>query len=384
MGAIHSFAKFELDHVIGDPPQGISETTEETIIPGVSVIQTGPAEGHFIKLGDGADAKEYQLMIDETTVDQVIAAAAHYAAGVKSKADHKTGIGAIFGRLTNLKRETTLDGKVKAIADLHVFKTSKLHDEIVNLLKKIPDAVGFSAYFDGPVQRIGDAFFARCKELFSIDLVGEPSTNPSGVFEIKVDNPQKDEGAGTMTPEDIKNACEAAIKPHIDGIHTRLAKLEAGHAAVAKHLKLDADGKPVAGDGAPATPTDEEAMYGRFLARVIADPKIGERITTELQNTAKTLTALGLTPGSGPASSIEKTSGPGGKKPEDMDFIELVELEFSKPENAGKRDHEIIRELVMAHPAKHRAALEKRDPTTGKFIGLAKLPVRKVPFKAAA
>ena len=97
------------------------------------------------------------------------------------------------------------DGKAQAKGDLHLFKSSPLYARLLNLLKTIPDTIGFSAFFDGPVQRIGDQFFARCKDLFSIDLVGEPSTNPSGVFEVQVDSEQKDQGAGTqmpLTPED--------------------------------------------------------------------------------------------------------------------------------------------------------------------------------------
>ena len=74
-------------------------------------------------------------------------------------------------------------------------------------------------------------------------------------------------------------------------------------------------------------------------------------------------------------------AGGATKDPEKMEFLEIVELEFSKKENAGKPDFAIIRELTMKYPAKHRAALEKKDPATGNFIGLAKLPRRAVPFK---
>ena len=119
---------------------------------------------------------------------------------------------------------------------------------------------------------------------------------------------------------------------------------------------------------------------------MIADPKIKAIVTTELQDTAKTLVALGLVPGAGPGSSIERQSGSGGqqKDPEKLEFLEIVELEFSKKENEGKQDYQIIRQLTMKYPGKHRAALEKRDPATQKFIGLAKLPKRTVPYKAPA
>ena len=368
----------------------MTDSADETVIAGVTLITEGPAESHFVKVGDGPDAAEFQLYIDETTVDGLIAAAAKYANGVKSKANHRSGVEDVFARITNLEKVKGADGKAQAKGDLHLFKSSPLYARLLNLLKTIPDTIGFSAFFDGPVQRIGDQFFARCKELFSIDLVGEPSTNPSGVFEVKVDSEQKDQGAGTqMTPEDIKTACENAIKPHVDNIMSRISKLEAGHAAVAKSMKLDADGKPLVdgqGASAPINPTDEASMYSRFLEKVIADPKIKAIVTTELQDTAKTLVALGLVPGVGPGSSIERQSGSGGqqKDPEKLEFLEIVELEFSKKENEGKPDYQIIRELTMKYPGKHRVALEKRDPATQKFIGLAKLPKRTVPYKAPA
>jgi hypothetical protein len=370
-------------------PAVVTDSAEETVIPGVTLITEGPAESHFVKVGEGDAAQEYQLYIDETTVDGMIAAAAKYANGVKSKANHRSGVEDVFARITNLSKVKGADGKAQAKGDLHLFKSSPLYARLLNLLKTIPDTIGFSAFFDGPVQRIGDQFFARCKELFSIDLVGEPSTNPSGVFEIQVDNQQRDEGAGTqMTPQEIQSACEAAMQPMI----ARLAKLEAGHAAVAKSMKLDADGKPLVdgqGASAPINPTDEQALYARFLEKVIADPKVlatvKTTITAELQETAKTLVALGLTPGSGPGTSIERQSGGGGapKDIKDMTFEEVIAHEFSKKENEGKRDFEIIRAVTLAHPDKQRVALSRADPANPKkFLGII-IPKRTVPFRAA-
>lgn len=381
---IHSFAKFRIALAASaDSKSPMTDSGEETIIPGVTVITEGPAEGHFVKVGDGPDAPEFQLMIDGTTVDQLIEAAAQYANGVKSKANHRTGIESIFARMTNFTRGVTKDGKAQAKADLHLFKSSDLHDQILNLLKKIPDAIGFSAFFDGPAQRIGDFFFARCTELYSVDLVGEPAANPSGVFEVKVDSPTKDQPPETMDPKEIQSACDAAIKPHIDAIHQRLAKHEENHAALAKHLNLDANTmQPIASpDGAP--PAAEEAMYSRFLARVMADPKqlsaIKDTITVELQNTSKTLVALGLVPGAGPASSIEKSGATKEKKPEEMTFIELIDHAFAQKMNASKPDFQIIAELAKAYPAKHREALAFKDER-GRMTGLSKMPARREPY----
>lgn len=376
----HSLEKLEPGP---ETPQGLYETTEEAVIPNVSVLTEGPAVSHTITLGEGPNAKEYQIFVDAQTIAGVISAAGEYANGVKVKANHRSGVEAVFGRLTDFKEGVTKEGKKCVRASLHLFKTSPLFSHLLNLVKTIPDAIGLSAYFDGPLQRIGDQFFMRCKELFSVDLVSDPSANPSGVFEIKVDNPQQDQGAHDMTPEDITKACEAAIKPHIDGLSTRLAKLEAGHSMIQKHLKLGDDGKPAPDDAAPA-PVDEEAMYSRLLARVIADPKVKEIVTVELQNTAKTLTALGLTPGTGPLPSLERqVNQPSLTDPAKMNFLQLLEAAYADPANKHKRDFEIVTELARQYPAKHLEQRNKRD-ADGKFTGLAILPKRAVPYEPKA
>lgn len=361
------------EHFATDNPQGLNETKDEVMIPGISVITEGPAQSHFVTVGEGDDAKDFQLYIDATTVQQIIDGAAKYENGVKVKANHRSGVQDVIGRLTEFKLTETAEGKKQAKATLHLFKTSPLYEHMLNIVKTIPDAIGFSSVFDQTVQRIGDLFFARCKQLFSVDLVSEPSTNPSGVFETEVDNPQKDQGAeNLMTPEELSQACATAIKPHMDAIHARMGTMEEAHKKLLGHPALAA----AATASAPNQPTDDEAQYSRFLDRVLKEPKVTALVTSELQNTAKTLAALGLTPGTGPLSSVANPGGPAAPpKIEDMTFLQIVDLEFSKPENASRRDYEIIREVALSHKAKHRAALEKRE--------LDVMPKRKVAFKAA-
>lgn len=373
------------------------DTTKEAIVQGISVMTEGPAVSHFVEVDqpDGTK-KEFQVYVDGTTLDQVIASAGKYGNGVKVKANHRSGVEDVIGRLTNFQKVAKPDGTMQTKADFHLFKTSPVFEHTLHLLKTIADTIGFSAFFDGPVQRIGDKFFARCTELFSVDLVGEPSANPSGVFSkhvLEVDNPQKDEGAGTTTktttmpalPQEhldaIRSACEAAMKP----LHDRMAAMEASHAEMKK--KFEGAAKPAPdGDGqaAPINPTGDAALYDRLTPKLKV--LIGETVTAELQNTAKTLTALGLVPGTGPASSVGKEANPPGqqKKIEDMTFSEVLELEFSKTENQHKRDHEIITELARKYPGKHKAQLNQRDPETRALIGFARLPARKVPYVAPA
>lgn len=358
--------------------QSRKDTPDEVVIPGISVITEGPVVSHFVTIGEGPDAKQFQVMADQATLDSVIAGAAKYTNGVKVKAGHDGGIQDIIGRLTNFALDSAKDGKARVKADLHLFKSSPLFKQVLHLVDTIADTIGFSVIADGPAVRIGDYFFPRFTDLFSTDLVTEASANPSGIFQVTVDNMQKDQGAGnTMTPEEISTHCQAAMQPHLDKIHARLGMIEQSHAAM--KTKLDAAAAPTT--GAPVNPTDDEAMYQRFTAKFSKDTnglkaQIDAGVALALQDASKTLHSLGLTVGTGPASSIDK-GATGQKKVEDMDFTELLSHAFALKDNAERLKapggkFEIIREVTMKFPKQHRLALEQKD-SKGNFVGI-KIP----------
>lgn len=361
-------AKFRFFQGAGSKPAAlkIDETPDEFIVRGVSVMTEGPATSHFVEI----DGKEYQVFVDGGTLEGVHAAAGKFATGVKVKAGH-TGPDAnpghvVIGYLDAFQMSEE-NGAKKLAADFHVFKTAPNVTHTIKIISTIPDTIGFSAAFDGPFQRIADRMCARVKDLFSIDFVTDPAANPSGVFSVQVDKGEKPVPANdpTMTPEELANACAAAIKPHMDAIHERLSKLEA----------VQPRGVPTAQTASPSAPADEEAMYSKFAARIAKDPTILSIVDGKLQDTAKTLHALGLVPGAGPKASTTDGNPNPPKKEEDMTFNEILDYRFSLSSNQSKRDYEIVREVTLAFPKKHRAAMEARE--------LGKLPVRKVPFKAA-
>lgn len=130
------------------------------IIHGVSVITVGKAIGHTIS-------------VDATTLSQVKAVADSHKNGVKVKANHGTGVEAIVGAL----RDFRIEGN-QLKADLHLLKSSGEQARILEMASTMPESFGLSTAFSGEPQ---DGF-ARCTELYSVDLVDDPAANPSGLF----------------------------------------------------------------------------------------------------------------------------------------------------------------------------------------------------------
>ena len=208
-------------------PEGLHETKEEAIIPHVSVITEGPAESHFVKPTSGPDAgKEFQIYIDQTTLDQVVAAAGKYKAGVKVKADHDSGIQNVIGCLKDFKIGETPEGKKRVEADFHLFKNSPLFDHALNLLKTIPDAIGFSAYFDvrHPGRRQGREEPRGCRDPYEFQT-HRLSTMPDGR-----NDPFRDVGLAGAVPEN-QYWCFVRPEGNTKGVPGLPAEVEWQHSA---------------------------------------------------------------------------------------------------------------------------------------------------------
>lgn len=135
-------------------------------ILGVSVITEGEARTHSMR-------------IDATTLQQVKAAAESFAGGVKVKVNHYSGFEAIVGTLTNF----SIEGK-QLRADLALLREHEMFERILEMAKDIPHAFGLSIAFSGQHEVIDKTTFARCAELYSVDLVDDPAANPGGLFAV--------------------------------------------------------------------------------------------------------------------------------------------------------------------------------------------------------
>lgn len=144
--------------------------TSAGIISKVSVITEGPALGHG-------------LMIDRTTLQQVMDCAGQYANGVKVKMDHGSGAGEIVAALRNFRIEQRQDSPAFSVfADMHLLKAAAQYEYVLELAQEIPDTFGLSIVFSGLHEELSGQMFARCAEIYSCDIVSEPAANPSGLF----------------------------------------------------------------------------------------------------------------------------------------------------------------------------------------------------------
>jgi hypothetical protein len=171
---------------------------------GVSVITLGVAKGHG-------------LLIDETTLSQVVKCGNAARSGIKVKVGHESGVEEIVGRLVNFRVEDE-----KVLADLQLFQTSPRRDFILELATKTPESFGLSISFEGKPQDVNGAAYARCTRLRSVDLVDEPAANPDGLFEAPVDDAQTSE-----TPMKEEPKPEAMAEAPAPTVEERLATVEA-------------------------------------------------------------------------------------------------------------------------------------------------------------
>jgi hypothetical protein len=142
------------------------------VINGVSLITKGTAKGH-------------DLVVDDTTLNQLESSLSNVKdPGIKAKLNHRTGVEAIFGHVSHIRRE---GDKLKG--DLHMLKHHKDFAHTIELLSTMPSQIGLSVAFQGDKEVGADGrTFARCKNIVSVDLVTDPAANPDGLFEAKVDN----------------------------------------------------------------------------------------------------------------------------------------------------------------------------------------------------
>lgn len=209
----------------------ISIDAEKSTIFGVSVITKGIAKGH-------------DLIVDETTLAQVVRCGNGAKNGIKVKVGHDSGVEEIVGRLTNFRIEED-----KVLADLELLSSSPRRDFIFEIAQKTPEAVGLSIAFEGKPEAANGQQMARCTRLRSVDLVDEPAANPDGLFEVAVDEAPKVESMKDE-PKPEAMAAEAAA-PTVDD---RLGALEAAVNEIKAMLASLVAEETSEAPEAPATP----------------------------------------------------------------------------------------------------------------------------------
>ncbi|WP_447979077.1 hypothetical protein [Candidatus Nitrospira bockiana] len=159
---------------------------EARIIYGFSVVTKRPALGH-------------NMLIDDTTLDQVVEHGNKAKRGIKARFDHpnasSTSMGTTIGRAVNFRR----DGN-RVRADLHLLAATASApggdraEHVLDLAEEAPDLFGASMVFEGEheMQKNEDGSqktdskgrplpkLARVSKLWATDVVDEPAANAGG------------------------------------------------------------------------------------------------------------------------------------------------------------------------------------------------------------
>ena len=198
---------------------------ENGIIRGVRVITKGEAKGHSF-LGE-------PMIVDDTTIMEVVTAAASFQDGVPVKLAHGTDIEELIGSI----REIVADGDC-ARGDLYLLKSHESFATIIEMAETMPSNFGISISFmnapepvkgsdmepdgdedDGEAQGINPqyqddivAYAARVCELYSADLVANPATGDgNGLFSQPIMEPTTPEAPVEEIP--VETAPEVVVEP---------------------------------------------------------------------------------------------------------------------------------------------------------------------------
>ncbi len=195
--------------------KGTVITGDIDVLKGVHVIAMGKARGH-------------DLMIDETTLDQVIDLGNASPQGVKCRANHPNicspGFGTALGRFKDFRRS----GDV-VVADLHwsdaAPKTAK--DHILSVAKSDPGLLGASVSISTvESERVEDEDkvsyrLCRVDALHAVDIVDDPAATDGLFGELP-----KGVNLDSRTMVDLKKALtDPGFVTHAQGVLSHQAKL---------------------------------------------------------------------------------------------------------------------------------------------------------------
>jgi hypothetical protein len=293
---------------------------EAGVIRGVSVITLGVARGH-------------DLIIDQTTLEQVVAAAKDYENGVKVKVDHGSGVFSIVGSVKDLRIE---GDRVKG--DLYLLKTAEKKQHILELARELPDTFGLSVSINGMHETKGGKTFARCNRIRSCDIVTDPAANPDGLLSERVE---------VDTPANSMDSEFGNLKEWCDKVEKRFSGLEALMAEVKKAIEPPEDEE----DDEKDKKEDGEEMSEAIQSEIT---KALSAVDAKFEAINETLKKLSTDPD--PAS--------GG------DGSEVTEATNSEPKNfdeacakfvaEGKKPTEAIKLAAIQYPSLRKADLQAK------------------------
>ena len=235
------------------------------IVPGVSVCTEGAADGHYA--WDANDIPHPEV-IDSTTLDTIITAAAAFANGVRVNNGHYSPVNEACGYLSAF----TKDG-VKLRANLTLFRSYNGFEHLAEIIATVPDTFGLSLDFDRTHEFRDDGkAYVRATQIISCDLVSAPAANRGLFDKPRTAKPMADPitpatvAPATPTPAPAAPAAApdtaaitAAVQAALAPIQTQLGELTTKVNSLAAKVEAAPAATPAPTDP-PATPAPAAGM----------------------------------------------------------------------------------------------------------------------------
>lgn len=218
-----STATLEANHKLSCQLKADGVDAAKGVIKGATVAQSGvQATGKFYEAPDG---KEYPVFTDDETLETLMAAAAAAGKRIKSREDHVDGVGSRAGYADAFS--LTDDGRV--IADIHLLKSYKNRELVLETAQETPGEIGLSIDFLPTFEVRDGKALMRVSELHAVDIVDEGAITHGGLFlSASVDTARKVE---TGTPKESQP--DAQMAATLDEIMSALTAQKTEYAALA-------------------------------------------------------------------------------------------------------------------------------------------------------
>lgn len=296
------------------------------------------AKGH-LTWDEELAVKKYPVFTDAKTLETLMSAASAAGKRLKVREDHVDEVGARAGYADKFK--LTDDGRV--IADIHLFKSYRNRDVVLETSRDTPESIGLSIDFEPRYDLVEGRAMMRVSVLNAVDIVDEGAITPNGLLlNAGVDSDEK-----TVTPPIQPPEKMAAT---LDDIMTQLTEMKTGQAALAKTV-----GELQAKSAASATtdPKVDEALKAANEAKTqlatvnasLAQMK-KEKALLGFRGTATELAALSTSS----AEDIEKLNA--GKK----DYLTLVAARVESTKCKRSEAHIWVMKNHQAEYATHLSA----------------------------
>lgn len=291
------------------------------LIRGVSVMQVGEVRGH-------------DCFSDAKTLMTVRDCAKAYKNGVKVRVDHGSGVLSIVGALRGFHIDE--DGVLRG--DLHLFEHAAEANRILELADEIPDTFGLSISFAGIDETIKKRKFARCEEIFAVDLVPEPAANATGLFSTKTKNLNMDnEDKKDKEEKDPIAELSQKFDKYASDMDERMKKLE--------------------------NPEKKEELSDDEEKKEVASEEEYKRLVKDHREMGIKLEAMGkLREFTKPATSIPATKGDKENEGENKKNFEALVKEKMEKDKVTKT--EAITFCVKTYPNEHKEFVAQNKQRT--------------------